>query len=152
MITVHTASAEGTEMGKYDSPFFNQERYYDPTAGAVLAKLAREERTRYSPLRRAKPDKIRMFAYRFAKNYEAEHGRRVSGKPKALANPAKNENYIRAYLYCIENADTDDDLEQNVKKLYGIEGRRIRQCFTRTGDLGRLINAWLDYAGENGDA
>ena len=35
-------------MGKYNSPYYNSERYYDPTAGAALLSVIREERKRYS--------------------------------------------------------------------------------------------------------
>lgn len=148
-------------MGRYDSPYFNSERYYDPTAGAVLEKLAREERRKFSSayaisvkfrrdylLHEEQPDQIKMFSYRYAKQYEAEHGKRKSGKPKALGNPIKNENYIRAYLYCMDNAEVDlpnGGLEKAVKEMFDIEGRRIKQCFTRTGDLGKLVNAWITF-------
>lgn len=142
-------------MSKYDSPYFNSERYYDPTAGAALAMLARKEREEKRReydrmihmrlLRFTVNDPVTMFAIRYAKRYEAIHGTKKSGKPKALANPTKNRNYIRAYIYCMDRAYDDPDLEANVKKLFGIEGRRIRQCFTRTGDIGKLVNAWLDY-------
>lgn len=141
-------------MSKYDSPYFNSERYYDPTAGAALATLARKEReerrAKYDRMKRMRPlrftshDPVIMFAISYAKKYEALHGRKKSGKPKALGNPSKNRNYIRAYIYCMDKAD-DPDLEVNVKKKFGIGGRRIKQCFTRTGDIGKLINAWLDY-------
>lgn len=141
-------------MSKYDSPYFNSERYYDPTAGAALAMLARKEReerrTEYDRMKRMQSprfttnDPVTTFAFSYAKQYEALHGVKKSGKPKALANPIRNRNYIRAYIYCMDKAD-DQDLEVNVKKLFNVEGRRVRQCFTKTGDLGKLINAWLDY-------
>lgn len=148
-------------MSKYNSPYFNTERYYDPTAGEVLSKLAREERAKYSnsytisvkfrndyQLYEDRPDMIRLFSYRYAKQYEFEHGRKKSGKPKALGNPSRNENYIRAYLYCMDSANTeltDDNLKKAVKEKYGIEGRRLTQCFTRRGDLGKLIDAWIAF-------
>ena len=141
-------------MGKYDSPYFNSEKYYDPTAGAVLSKLAAEERAKYTTSYNAArhmiytnhTEPIRAFAYRFAKQYETEHGRKKNGKAKALGSPVRNENYIRAYIYCMDNAGADSDaLENAVKALFNIEGRRIRQCFTHTGDLGKLINAWIDF-------
>lgn len=155
-------------MGKYDSPYFNTERYYDPTAGAVLVKLAQEEKKKYYRnydisvkfrrdflLYKERPDPIKIFAYRYAKQYEAEHGRRKSGKPKALANPTRNSKYIRAYLFCMDNANAgidDADLEKAIKAMYGLEGRRVKQCFTRTGDLGKLINAWIAYTEEQQNA
>lgn len=147
-------------MSKYDSPYFNSERYYDPTVGAALASLARKERNEkqreYNRMKRMRqdyilrgklgPDPVSMFAVRFAKQYRELHGRRKSGKPKALADSVRNERYIRAYIYCMDKADDDPDLETSLKNLYGLEGRRVKQCFTRTGDIGKLINAWIDYA------
>lgn len=141
-------------MGKYDSPFFNSERYFDPTVGLVLRKLAQEERAQRINEKavrlflKVNQDPVVLFAKKYAAEYEAANGRKKSGKPKVLGNAKRNENYIRAYLFCMENAE-EEQLEKLIFDRFGICGRRVKQCFTREGDMGKLINAWVAYTEAN---
>lgn len=131
-------------MGRYDSNFYNSEKYYDPTAGAALASIIRQERNK-------RPDfkinrKSTDFAKAFAQFYKG-FGLRANGKPKKFAQYEKVYGHIRIYNWCMAHANDENFTIANAVKRLGLgSDRMIRQVFTGRGDMGKLIecyNEWL---------
>ena len=57
-------------MSRWDTPFYNSERYYDPTAGAAILSVIRSERQKLNDITEnvsgRKDRKINTFALLFA--------------------------------------------------------------------------------------
>lgn len=140
-------------MGKYNSPYYNSERYYDPTAGAALLSVIREERKRYSRRVDKVPKTIVersvvVFADEFSEFYGRTFGLRANGKPRKFARRDKICTYLMIYQYCMEHADEAVFTIDAVVKWFHLGTDKIvRQIFTERGDINKLIisyKAWID--------
>ena len=133
---------------KYNSAFFNSERYYDPTAGAALLNVIRgEKKTRYVNSSAYKaPESIEVFAIRFSKYYASNHPEKKSGKPPKYAVPARIRKSIRLYEYCMDHCDEADFTIGGVVERFCLgTAKHVKQCFSNTGDIGKLIDSWNNY-------
>ena len=143
----------GGKMGKYNSVYFNSERYYDPTAGAALLSIIRNERkTNYvkpKSTTQKSTDEIDQFAELFCRKYEKEHGYRANGKPRRLAQPSKVKPQIKLYEYCMQHCDDKDFTIENTALRFGFGSlKKVEQCFTQRGDIWKIITSWNQYKAE----
>lgn len=136
---------------KYKSVFFNDEKYYDPTAGAALLNIIREEREkRYMvPAKKELPmieNNINAFSVEFCEYYKSTHSPRANGKPLKYTIPSKIIKYIKLYEFCMEQCKKDwFTVEVAVKRFNLGSTRRVEQCFSGRGDIGKIIRCWNDY-------
>ena len=143
---------------KYNSTFYNNEKYYDPTAGAALLNIIREERQNRRSNRAAiqsnveqddesiRERQIERFVYKFCKHYRETHPPRKSGKPLRYEVPKNVRKHIQIYEYCMEHCNDDNfSIEQVVKHFNLGTDRRVKQCFSKNGQIGKLIKCWNSY-------
>lgn len=137
-------------MSKYNSTYYNSERYYDPTAGAALLSVIRSEKKRYDRVMYDIPDsdkrKDTEFAHIFADYYNRSHGLRKNGKKKRFANYATVYGHIRIYQYCMNHVnDNDFSVDNAVKRLNLESDRKVQQVFNGRGMMGKLIGCYKDW-------
>jgi len=131
---------------KYDSVFFNKERYYDTTAGAALLNIIREERKQNYVVPVKKPDEQELFSKMFSQYYEKTHIPRANGKPLKYTNPGRIKKYIKLYEYCMMHCDDDDFNLDDVALRFGLGStKKVEQCFSKRGDISKIIDCWNSY-------
>lgn len=136
---------------KYNSVFYNNDRYYDPTAGAALINVIRKERKSWVPM--PKPERqasdLERFAVLFRDEYVRTHPPRVSGKTLKYGDLDRVQKHLKIYEYCMRHCDEDDFSVDGVVKRFSLGSDRIvRQCFSGRGDIGKLITRWKKYKEE----
>lgn len=133
---------------KYDSTYFNKERYYDPTAGAALLSIIRgEKRQRYAAVPTKKSDdNVAIFADKFCAHYKETHPPRANGKPLRYTNPSVIKKQIKLYEFCMEHCEKDwFTIEAAVERFDLGSPRKVEQCFSGRGNIGKLIRCWNDF-------
>ena len=150
---------------KYNSVFYNNDRYYDPTAGAALINAIRQERKSWVPMPKPerqerkrwasmlKPERqandLERFAVLFRDEYVRTHPPRVSGKTLKYGDLDRVRKHLKIYEYCIQHCDEDDFSVDEVVKRFSLGSDRIVwQCFSGRGDIGKLIAGWKKYKEE----
>ena len=136
-------------MSKYDSPYFNNERYYDPTAGAVLCRIIKEEKQKYSRVKllyvETASNPLLEFSNIFAKYY-ANFGPRKNGKPKRFAQTKNVLKLLKIYQYCMDHVDDADfSVENTVATLKLGTDRQVRQVFSGNGQISKLIYCYKEW-------
>lgn len=142
---------------KYNSVFFNDERYYDPTAGAALLSIIREEREK----RYAAPAKKETggaetgtclfseensFAGKFCELYKETHAPRANGRPLKYTVPSRIIKYIRLYEFCMEHCEKEwFTVGAAVERFKLGSAKKVDQCFSGRGDIGKIIRCWNAY-------
>lgn len=137
-------------MGKYDSSFYNSERYYDPTAGAALLAVIRSEKKSFDREMRDIPAadkrKTTEFAQIFADYYGRMFGPRENGKPRRLSKYPIVYKYLRIYQYCMDHAsDEDFSVENATTRLNLGSDTKVRQVFNGRGQMGKLIQCYRSW-------
>lgn len=137
-------------MGRYDSPYYNPERYYDPTAGAALMSVIRSEKKKYSQsIKSVSIEKRRTdvaFVREFVDFYGRSFGLRQNGKPRRLSNYRVVLEFIKIYQYCMDHAEDDDfSIENTVEKLDLDSSKKVEQVFSGRGNMGKLIGCYKDW-------
>lgn len=134
---------------RYKTPYYNNEKYYDPTAGTALLNIIRRERNDI-PVRNAveklkyRRDPIRQFAIEYTRQYIAEKGLYTeSGKIRTHANAQKVEKTVKFYEACMI-AD-DSDIPSILAYFGWSNDKRVEQLFTGRGNTGKIIKAWKEY-------
>lgn len=132
---------------KYDSTYFNKERYYDPTAGAALLNIIREERTqKYTVPAKKITNRIDAFSEEFGAHYKATHAPRANGKPLKYSSPVRIKKYIKLYEFCMEHCEKNwFTVEAAVERFNLGSAKKVEQCFSGRGDIGKIIRCWNDY-------
>lgn len=132
---------------KYNSVFYNDERYYDPTAGAALLSIIREEKKkRYAAPVKRESSRINAFAVEFCENYRSTHAPRANGKPLKYTIPSRIIKYIKLYEFCMENCEKEwFSVGAAVDRFNLGSARRVEQCFSGRGDIGKIIRCWNEY-------
>ena len=131
---------------KYDSTYFNSERYYDPTAGAAILAVIREEKRQRYTVPPKKQDEVELFSKKFSIHYGDTHPPRVNGKPLRYTRPPIIKRQIKLYEYCMAHCDDTDFSVENVALRFGFgTPKKVEQCFSGRGNIGKLIKCWNDY-------
>lgn len=133
---------------KYDSAFFNSEKYYDPTVGMALLNIIREEKKKnyVQPPEYEPSQSVDVFAIKFCRYYEQTHPPRANGKHLVYANVAKVRKQINLYEYCISHCnDTDFTVDGVVDRFSLGTPKYIRQIFHGSGNIGKLTDSWNTY-------
>ena len=140
---------------KYNSVFYNNDRYYDPTAGAALLNVIRKERKSWVPMPKPErqperqEDGLERFAILFRDEYVRTHPPRVSGKTLKYGDLDRVRKHLKIYEYCMRHCDEEDFSVDGVVKRFSLGSDRIvRQCFSGRGDIGKLIARWKKYKEE----
>ena len=137
-------------MSKYDSHYYNSERYYDPTAGLALNNLIREEKKSF----KSNPIRVEVinnnpalkFSKIFAKFYYTTHGLRANGKARRLAQYENVYKLLRTYEYCIDHVDDEDFTIQGAVEYLGLgTDRTVKQVFTGRGNMGKVIKCYKSW-------
>lgn len=132
---------------KYDSVYYNSERYYDSTAGAAILNIIREEKKKkyIVPTKRAIDD-TEIFADKFCAHYKDTHPPRANGKPLRYTVPSIVKKQIRLYEFCMEHCDDSDFSIENVVLRFDLGSpKKVEQCFSGRGNIGKLISCWNSY-------
>lgn len=132
---------------KYDSVYFNNERYYDSTAGAAMLNIIREERKKkyIVPTRKAM-DGTELFVHKFCEHYRATHAPRANGRPLKYTIPSRIMKYIKLYEYCMAHCYDTDFTVENTALRFGLGSpKKVEQCFSGNGDIGKIISCWNNY-------
>ena len=132
---------------KYNSVFFNDEKYYDPTAGAALLNIIREERAeRYTaPVKKAS-NSVDAFSEEFCKIYKSTHAPRANGKPLKYTIPSTIKKYIKLYEFCMEHCKKNwFTVNTAVERFHLGSVKKVEQCFSGRGDIGKIITCWNSY-------
>ena len=135
-------------MGKYDSPYYNSERYSDPTAGAALMNLIREERKTISIIQdsKFKIDQDHEFARIFSAFYNMAFGPNVHGKTKRLGQYREVEKLLTTYNYCTVHVNDEDFSIERAIDILGLgSGKTIEQVFTGNGNMGKVITCYKEW-------
>lgn len=135
-------------MSKYNSTFYNNERYYDPTAGEALRNIIREEKHSLNKVINLAiyVDPVTEFARKFTKLYSDNFGIKINGKPKKFSRYDLVRQYIGIYNYCIEHADDVDFSVEGVMKKFNLgTTRNIEHVFNGRGDLGKLVKCYKNW-------
>lgn len=135
-------------MGKYNSTFYNNERYYDPTVGEAFRNIIREEKHNVDKIINFAIyiDPVTEFARKFTKFYSDNFGIKTNGKPKKFERYDLVKQYISIYTYCMEHADdTDFSVEEVMKEFNLGTTRNVKHVFTGKGDLGKLIRCYKNW-------
>lgn len=132
---------------KYDSSYYNDEKYYDPTAGAALAGLIREERQRrYRPVPKrqnaAAPGHGPELSG-FLKDYEQEF--KTEDPAKRARKRRRVRSWIHAYEYIMKICDRPDFSVDKAAAELGLSPKRIQQIFDGRGDIACAVRAWNNY-------
>ena len=140
-------------MARYDTGFYNSERYYDPTAGAALLEVIRSEKKKNYTARLSsssgEDDEIERFTKSFCTNYAKEHGAKTNGKPKRLSRPHLVKKQVKLYEYCMKHCeDPDFSIEEVVLRFDLGSAKKVEQCFTERGDIWKIITSWNRYKTE----
>ena len=143
-------------MGKYDSPYYNSEKYLDPTAGAALMSAIRAQKakriaaektgikTSVSPAEKERRTSD-VFATEFAVFY-SRFGARKDGKPKKLARRGEVRNLMRIYLYCTRHVDDPGFTAEGAAKALRLGStKKIEQVFSGNGQIGKVIAAYEEW-------
>ena len=131
---------------KYDSTYFNKERYYDPTAGAAILNIIREEKQHRYTIPAKKPDELELFSREFCNRYGATHPPRANGKPLRYTRPSIIKKQIKLYEYCMAHCDDTNFSIENVALQFGFgSSKKVEQCFSGRGNIGKLTRCWNDY-------
>lgn len=162
---------------KYASVYFNNENYYDGTAGqAIINVIKAEKQSNRKPYETAKKkitayhnekkknpnskviDPILKFAKEYTSLYNSTH-KRTSKDPKKANKPLKCGTiryvyaYIQMYQYCLEHCEEESFTLNVVSEKFGFCERKVKHCFTKRGDIGKVINAWnkwnTDYSAQS---
>ena len=137
-------------MGKYDSDYYNSERYYDPTVGAALSNLIRAEKKSFN----ANPIRVEVinknpaleFSKLFSRFYYTTHGPRADGRAKRLAQYENVYKLLKTYEYCIDHVDDDDFTIQGAVEYLGLgSDRTVKQVFTGRGNMGKVVNCYKSW-------
>lgn len=154
---------------RYASVYFNDENYYDGTAGQAIINVIRAERnSNIRSYRNAKKkidvyheekkkntstkviDPIFQFAKEYTTLYNATH-KRTSKDPKKAKKPLKCGSiqyvytYIQMYHYCMEHCEEDTFSLEKVSERFHLCERKVRHCFDKRGDIGKVICAWNEW-------
>ncbi|MBP3238665.1 MAG: hypothetical protein J6M24_06270 [Lachnospiraceae bacterium] len=153
---------------KSNSVFYNNENYYDSTAGLALMNIIKEERKKYYRPKKAVGVTYKakepitqkhlkatdvdnpevLFCSIFTKFYNDTHGTRENGKRKKLGKYDTIYNWLELYNYCITNCCEDWFFIAHVVEHFNLDtDRRVKQVFSGQGDIGKLIqcyNSWLE--------
>ncbi len=132
---------------KYDSVYFNNERYYDSTAGAALLNIIREERNKkYIVPTRGAIDDTDIFVNKFCAHYKETHPPRANGRPLRYTVPSKVKKQIKLYEFCMEHCEKDwFTIDVAVERFNLGSTKKVEQCFSGRGQIGKLIRCWNDY-------
>ena len=137
---------------KYDSVFYNNDRYYDGTAGAALLNVIREEkRKRYvsasrKPVNVPKMETVEHFTYWFCRLYTETHPPRKNGKSHRSSRPHLIRKYVKLYEYCMEHCDDDDFSVDDVASKFELGSvKKVEQCFKQRGNIYKVIECWNKY-------
>ena len=137
-------------MSKYNSTYFNSERYYDPTVGAALLSVIRSEKKRYDLVMHDIPDRDKRkdteFAHIFADYYNRSHGLRSNGKKKRLIIYSLLD-FNRAGVPLVEIVSKPDinSIDDAVKRLNLVSDKKVQQVFNGRGMMGKLIRCYKDW-------
>lgn len=154
---------------KYASVYFNDENYYDGTAGqAIINVIKAEKRAKMKSYENAQKkikafndekkknsnskviDPILKFAREYTSLYNATH-KRTSKDPKKANKPLKCGTiryvytYIQMYQYCLEHCEEETFTLDEVSEKFGFCERKVNQCFNKRGDIGKVIKAWTEW-------
>ena len=132
---------------KYDSVYYNSERYYDSTAGAAILNIIREEKKKkyVIPGKRAIDD-VEIFVDKFCAHYKDTHPPRANGKPLRYTVPSIVKKQIRLYEFCMEHCEKDwFTIDAAVERFNLGSQKKVEQCFSGRGNIGKLINCWNSY-------
>lgn len=137
-------------MSRWDTPFYNNERYYDPTAGAAILSVIRSERQKLNDITEnvsgRKDRKINTFALLFADFYGRAFGLRENGKPKRLAQYKHVYKLLNTYQYCVDHIDDKDfSIDSVVKNLRLGTDKTVCQVFSGRGNMGKLIDSYKTW-------
>ena len=137
-------------MSRWDTPFYKNERYYDPTAGAAILSVIRSERQKLNDITEnvsgRKDRKINTFALLFADFYGRSFGLRENGKPKRLAQYKHVYKLLNTYQYCVDHVDDKDfSVDSVVKNLRLGTDKTIYQVFSGRGNMGKLIDSYKTW-------
>ena len=131
---------------KYDSTYFNKERYYDPTAGAAILNIIREEKQHRYTIPAKKPDELELFSREFCNRYGATHPPKANGKPLRYTIPSIIKKQIKLYEFCMEHCEKDwFTIDAAVERFDLGSPKKVEQCFSGRGQIGKLIRCWNDY-------
>lgn len=132
---------------KYDSTYFNKERYYDPTAGAALLNIIRAERAeKYTVPIKKTANRIDTFSDEFCAHYKATHAPRANGKPLKYTSTSRIKKFIKLYEFCMEHCEKAwFTIDAAVERFNLGSPKKVEQCFSGRGDIGKIIKCWNDY-------
>lgn len=138
------------------SDYFNKERYYDPTVGAALAHVIREERRKnYKPVKEPRKEPKNHEKNHESKSPELSDFLKEYEKTFKAADPAKRmrrkrriRNWIHAYEYIMRHCNDPDFSVDKISVEVGANPRRIQQMFDGRGDISKAIQAWNKYKTE----
>lgn len=131
---------------RYSTPYYNSERYYDPTAGAAIRNAIRKEKEWYNSSAPKEYKRTEDFPTVFSEFYNKAFGSRENGKLRQMAKKKRIRSYIQTYHYCIAYVDSKDfSIEKAVKELGLTSDKTVRQVFSETGNISKVIDCYKQW-------
>lgn len=131
-------------MSRYDTPYYNSEKYYDPTAGAALINTIKEARKQ----RQIEPETVKAeepTINEFLDWYEPN----LRCKPEKIASKRRRiAKDLKIYDFCMEHCMKDWFTVEAVTSRFRCGEKVVEQIFSGTGYVTKYVKAWERFRKE----